>query len=421
MRKTIVAVLLVCFLMVLSVTAVTRVCADAEMWFGYYEPTIHGPVVDNDGDGYYEAVTLCIGVETKYARDFHVNVYGRDEYGVSHFILSTWAKMTEWNGVNYGYYGHTKLVVPYRGIWDFRLELYASTGNVRDVRNYGDDPGLTDWKMECGLLALVVRGEDNRIYYRMFDSATSGSWGGWNAVPTGATIDSPAASILGYGTLQMVVRGTDGQSLWHCSINLTDNSFSGWDRVNGATNSRPTLYKDTLYVRGLDNRVYYSPYDYGLKTFGTAWNVVPSGTTCDAPAACYSFIVVRGMDGNSLWYSNRTFSGWQMLKGATHSPPTLTDRGEPGVMTKSEYEPWSDLFVRGLDNNIYWNSARASPWSGFGTWGSGATCDSLAAATIGHYYHLVVRGMDGHSLWWGTELSWSLLSGSTPSAPTLAS
>jgi hypothetical protein len=89
MIKTIVTVLLVYCLTVMSASQAIRVCADAEMWFGYYEPTIHGPMFDDDGDGYYDSVNLCIGVKSTYARYFHANVYRRDEYGVSHFICST--------------------------------------------------------------------------------------------------------------------------------------------------------------------------------------------------------------------------------------------------------------------------------------------------------------------------------------------
>jgi hypothetical protein len=82
--------------------------------------------------------------------------------------------------------------------------------------------------------------------------------------------------------------------------------------------------------------------------------------------------------------------------------------------------------VRGNDNQIYYQTCDtdAQIWTlypGFGT-----TCDSPAAAILGNELHIVIRSMDGNSLYHGyvnlinhVFSGWTLLSGSTPSAPTL--
>jgi len=87
------------------------------------------------------------------------------------------------------------------------------------------------------------------------------------------------------------------------------------------------------------------------------------------------------------------------------------------------------LVVRGLDNGIYYR-VYSSATSSWGSWVRlpGSTCDSPAAAVMSNRLHLVVRGLDGISLYHGyVDLStgafsgWTKISGSTPSTPTLAS
>jgi hypothetical protein len=86
---------------------------------------------------------------------------------------------------------------------------------------------------------LVVRGEDDMIYYRVYN-LSSDSWENWNAVPNGATPASPATVVVS-NTLYPAVQGEHGASIWFSSINLTDNSFSGWTLLSGATPSAPAL------------------------------------------------------------------------------------------------------------------------------------------------------------------------------------
>jgi hypothetical protein len=92
------------------------------------------------------------------------------------------------------------------------------------------------------------------------------------------------------------------------------------------------------------------------------------------------------------------------------------------------------LVVRGMDNGIWyrqWWPDDSPPTMGSWTKLPGATCDAPAAcwwwtgfvAPNGPYLHLVVRSLDGSALWhtrWFQDSSWSLITGATPSAPTMA-
>jgi hypothetical protein len=279
---------------------------------------------------------------------------------------------------------------------------------------------------------LVVRGSSNEIFYRLRNS-TSNSWSEWHVVPSGATIDSPAAALCS-GKLYLVVRSTDGYSLWFGSVNVTDYSFSGWTWISGATQSAPTLTCNNthlfLVVRGMDNGVYYRTYTIDTDTWGD-WARI-EGATCDRPSATVLegklHIVVRGFgttyiyDNDTLWHgsinlTDNTFSGWTNLAGATPSAPSLTESATFGTLY---------LSVRGTDNTIYINKWTGANWQGWTALSSGATGDGPAAAVANDILHIVVRGMDGSNLWHyyidlntNAESGWAAISGSTPSAPSL--
>jgi len=279
---------------------------------------------------------------------------------------------------------------------------------------------------------LVVRGGSDEIFYRLRNS-TSNSWEDWHVIPSGATIDSPAAALCA-GKLYVVVRGTDGYSLWFGSVNVTDSSFSGWTGLSGSTQSAPTLTCNSthlfLVVRGMNNGIYYRIFAIGTGTWGD-W-VVIEGATCDRPAAAVLegklHIVVRGFSTSDI-YQNQTiwhgyvnladssFSGWTNVSGATASAPTLTASSTFSTLY---------LSVRGLSDEIYINKWTGGNWQGWTAISSGATGDSPAVAVVNDILHIVVRGLDGSSLWHyyidlntNAESGWAAISGSTPSAPTL--
>jgi parallel beta-helix repeat protein len=276
---------------------------------------------------------------------------------------------------------------------------------------------------EAASTFLVVRGYDNRIYYRIYDS-NSATWGSWNILP-GATCDSPAAATVG-NNLHIVVRGMDGYTLWYGYVNLTDSTFHGWTVIDGSTPSAPTLTSNGtvlyLVVRGWDNAIYYR---YNVGGSWGSWNVVPSGLTVDSPAVAMLgnnlHIVVRGMDGSSLYHSSvdlstGVFSGWELMNGPVQSKPTLAACESRGEVC---------LVVRGMDNVVYYNTWNGMGWVGWVGLPGGSTPDGPAATVVDGNLQVVVKGIDGN-IWSGTlDLTtetysdWTWLNGATPSAPTL--
>jgi len=275
---------------------------------------------------------------------------------------------------------------------------------------------------------LVVRGSDNRIYYRFYNDS-SGSWQDWNVLPEGSTPDSPAA-VLYSGKLYIVVRGSEGYTIWFSWVNLSDYSFSGWTMLSGETESAPTLVQYgsslVLVVRGLNNWIYYRFYDCVSGIWGD-WMYTPSGATIDSPAAAVLgdelHVVVRSDDGGSIWHSfinmsSNEFSGWQLVGGATNSRP---------VLAASESRNELYLVVRGLEGGkVYYNVWGGGVWSGWVALPDGSTCDGPGAVVVNNKLNLVVRGSEGPTLFYGyIDLNtsgfsgWSLIDGSTNNAPTL--
>jgi hypothetical protein len=85
-------------------------------------------------------------------------------------------------------------------------------------------------------------------------------------------------------------------------------------------------------VRDQYGNIYYRFYDLTSKVW-IGWVAWPYGGTPETPAATMMgdtiCVVVKGLDGNSLWYSSvdtsdGSFSGWDYMTGATPSKPTLT-------------------------------------------------------------------------------------------------
>jgi len=201
-------------------------------------------------------------------------------------------------------------------------------------------PTLVCWENREQLV-LVIRGKDNRIYHRQYRILTE-SWGSWKAVPTGTTIDSPAAAIDG-DYLDLVVRGMD-DDLYHQRIYLPTQNYLGWAWISGTTPSAPTLVSNYrsegddhllyLIVRGSDNGIYMRSY-YGS---WSSWTSLPGGTNNavgasiqpskpDSGAALH--IVVRGMTGGlyhgKYGLNSNSFLGWAWISGETPSPPTLAN------------------------------------------------------------------------------------------------
>ena len=128
---------------------------------------------------------------------------------------------------------------------------------------------------------LVVRGNDNGIYYRLFNEATS-TWGSWIKLP-GATSDSPSAAYVG-DQLCVIVRGTDGSSLWQGFINVGTGAFSGWTLLSGATPSAPELGSAST---GGSSYIMEKQYSAWTGTLDNEWSTIVTLTTPSLPAGYY--------------------------------------------------------------------------------------------------------------------------------------
>jgi len=271
------------------------------------------------------------------------------------------------------------------------------------------------WYYNVSKPCLVVRGGDNKIYYRVREG---GAWSGWNSVP-GSTSDPPAAAVIA-NQLHIVVLGGGGQ-IFHGYVDLSTSIWSGWTLVSGATPSPPALaaYGNRLYllVRGLDNHIYIRYWQAGS---WSAWAGFATGATCDGPTAVgYDnkiHIVIRGLAGG-LWYTcldiaSWTYSGWSSISGDTPSRPALTTDDSKLY-----------LVVRGNNDHVYFNVFNGT-WQG---WNEvpGLTQIAPAAACFEEKLNIVVRGTPSglfHGsvglpslVWYG----WASISGDSPSQPAL--
>jgi len=301
------------------------------------------------------------------------------------------------------------------------LTFLTSSTSLRFTQISGATPSSVALVSYVDELHLVVRGADNRIYYR---ETVGGSFiGNWRRIP-GATNDAPATAVLD-SRLHIVVRGTDN-GIYHSYIDLVSGSWSGWTRLPGATSSSPALATSAntlhLVVRGIDNRIYYKCWT--ASSGWTAWQWIP-GATNDVPAITILgsrlHLLVRGTD-NGIYHKvmelgTGSWSSWTRLPGATVSSPTLIDSGTDRL----------DLVVRGVDNGIYhrvWTSG--SGWSSAWERIQGATNDKPALAVYGNNLHLTVRGTDNgiyHNIMdlsSGSWSGWMRLPGATSSYPALA-
>jgi hypothetical protein len=119
---------------------------------------------------------------------------------------------------------------------DIDHDGFGDTPYIIDASNIDNYPLMMPFGSKN--MSLVVRGANNLIYHRIFNSACS-LWNEWLELP-GSTTDSPAAAVCG-DELHLVVRGSDGITLWHSYINLKSGDFSGWAWISGTTPSKPTL------------------------------------------------------------------------------------------------------------------------------------------------------------------------------------
>lgn len=184
-------------------------------------------------------------------------------------------------------------------------------------------------------------------------------------------------------------------------------------------NSQKNKY---LVVRGDNDLLYLRKYD-SLLNLWAQWISLP-GSTCDSPAAAVLnnqiHIVVRGMNGNSLWHgyydlSNEEFMGWTMLEGSSPSKPVLTSDGVSLC-----------LVVHGTNNQIYYRMYADENWKTWQTIPNSSTKSAPSAVLQNGMLRVVAKDNDGYSMWEtiivpeGVVIQdWKYLAGYSPSAAAL--
>lgn len=107
---------------------------------------------DVDGNGYYEQVDVCWDAGTDLAsQDVFVKVYYRDSGG-GNGLLETTSVYTIYGGQSNSY--SLTVSLGYQDLFDFKLELYSSSGILQDTLNFGEEAEITDVPLEPGIITI---------------------------------------------------------------------------------------------------------------------------------------------------------------------------------------------------------------------------------------------------------------------------
>jgi hypothetical protein len=223
------------------------------------------------------------------------------------------------------------------------------------------------------------------------------------SVDGGATWLSAPVNVAGPNTYTTSFT-VYGQKYVSIRINATDtnNLKTSVTTVNGFLVLGPSPFY--LFVTGLGRDVWYRDFD------GISWRQWRplGGITPNGPSATYFngklYVAVKDAT-NGIWLGDidpitNVFSGWRPLPGLTPSKPTLVSSDHGLVMV-----------VRDISNGIWVYKISTGEWISL----PGLTVDSPAATAIRDILHIVVRGIDGSSLWHGTlNLTSNIFSGWIP-------
>ena len=275
-----------------------------------------------------------------------------------------------------GSYGLLAVRGPDSGIYyNFIGDSPTSWGGWRQIPGAGRTPSgpcVVDWDdLDDGnRLAVFVRDENSGIQFNFYVPEDR-VWRGWQAIPgRGLTPSAPAAEWLD-GRLYVFVRDENDGIQFNRLENFRDHSsWSGWRAVPGAGltpsapaaafgNGRSSL---SVVVRGLDNGIYENIASGDGEPTWSGWHELPGGgRTPSGPAAIETYsgqppVIVQGLDGG-VYYElrdpivrRRPGPVWKEIPGGQRTSSA------PGVALFDYFvHPLRFVFVRGLDNLIYYN------------------------------------------------------------------
>jgi len=248
-------------------------------------------------------------------------------------------------------------------------------------------PAVASWG--AGHLDVFIRGQDNALYQRTWDS---GAWSGWYAV--GGTLTSaPAAISQTTGRIDVFVRGQD-DALW--TNTYSNGSWAGWWSLGGVLTSAPTVAswgagRLDVFARGLDLGLWHQAWD------GTRWSGwqslgghILSGPGAVSWASGRVDVVAAGID-HAIWHlawAGTAWSGWQSLGGTLMSAPAVASWGSDRL----------DVVARGVDNALWHQAWTGSAWSGWQSLGGIVDNDPQAYSWEPNRVDTLVRGVD-HAIW----------------------
>jgi hypothetical protein len=240
----------------------------------------------------------------------------------------------------------------------------------------------------------------------------------------GANSD-PSVSTWGPGRLDVFVRGSDN-ALWHRWYD--SGTWYAWQSLGGTLASGPDAVswgdgRIDVFARDNNNNVVHKYYVGG--TGWSAWvseGAPPGGASSDPSVVSWGSsrldVFVRGSD-NALWhkwFDSGTWYGWQSLGGILTSAPDASTWG-PGRI---------DVFARDTNNNIVQKYyAGGGVWSSWMQRGSSAVSASGAVSWAQDRIDVFARGSDDsliHQYWNGSAWSsWISEGGTLTSGPDVTS
>jgi outer membrane protein assembly factor BamB len=266
-------------------------------------------------------------------------------------------------------------------------------------------------------LAIVARGADNSIWYRISDGST---WTDWTNL-IGSTSVEPATAIF-QGNLY--IAAIDGSThIWLSSVDLDTQVWSGWSMWPNTYASSVTFASSDNYLailaRGTDNSIWYRIND------GSNWsdwiNLVGSTTIEPAVAIFQDKLYIAAIDGSThIWLSNinlntQVWSGWNMWQGTYASSVTFAASTDNLA-----------IVARGVDNSIWYRVYDGSNWNDWTNLIGSTVIEPAAAIYQGQLY---IAAIDGSSHIWLSSIDldtqawsgWSMWQGTYASSITFAS
>jgi hypothetical protein len=236
--------------------------------------------------------------------------------------------------------------------------------------------------------AVVARGTDNSIWYRVYDSS---NWNDWTNL-IGSTAIEPAAAIY-QGNLY--IAAIDGSThIWLSTIDLNTQTWSGWNMWPNTYAASITFAASAdrlaIVARGLDGSIWYRVFD------GSNWNdwthIVASTSIEPAVAIFQGNLYIAAIDGSThIWISTvnlntQVWSGWSMWQGTYASSVTFASS-----------EDYLAIIARGVDNSIWYRVYDDSNWNDWTNLIGSTAIEPAAAIYQGNLY---IAAIDGSTHIW---------------------